>query len=185
MFRKILFLSTLAVVAPSWGKQVSRKTASNKVAQKSKKAKMSSKDVAATVMVYDEHTSFEDLIENREKLSRRPAGFNIKARVIGIRRDIGLSNESDDASQRDVILNAGSNAGLTKGMVLGVKRKIPILDPYRENVQRLLELEFAKLKVVHVQGELSIARISSVDDIAEGLSIGLRSVVIGDYVGTN
>jgi hypothetical protein len=125
------------------------------------------------------------MLAERERFARRPAGFNVKARVIGLRRDIGLSNESDDKSRRDIILNAGINAGLSKGMVLGVKRKIPLLDPYRENVQRILEVEFAKVKVLHVQDELAIARITEVDDIGEGVAIGLRSVVIGDYVGTN
>jgi hypothetical protein len=135
-------------------------------------------------LVFSEFTSFEDMLAAREKLERKPSSFQLKARVIGVRRDIGLSDKEDNKSQRDIILNAGSNSGMSKGMTLTVKRHIPILDPYRENKQRELEIDFAKLEVVHVQDDISVARVSKLYPIDEALSVGLRSVLIGDYVGT-
>jgi len=152
--------------------------------KKAKRRPAATKVSPVAVKVYSEFVSFEDMLKNREKLARRPASFQVKARVIGIRRDIGLTDKEDDESPRDIVINAGSNAGLSVGMKLSVKRHVPILDPYRENVQRNLEVEFARLKVVHVQEELAIARIQKIDDIDEGLAVGVRSVVLGDYVGT-
>lgn len=134
--------------------------------------------------VFDEFTSFENLLEKRQVLERNPASFQVKARVIGVRRDVGLTNKEDDKSRHDIVLNAGVNSGLTKGMSLTVKRHIPILDPYRENKQRELEVELARLEVVHVQDDIAVARVSKLMPIDEGLSIGMRSVLIGDYVGT-
>ena len=55
---------------------------------------------------------------------------------------------------------------------------------YRENKQRELEVELARLEVVHVQDDIAVARVSKLMPIDEGLSIGMRSVLIGDYVGT-
>lgn len=152
--------------------------------KRAKRRPASAKASSVAVKIYSEFVSFEDLLKNREKLARQPASFQVKARVIGIRRDIGLTDKEDDEAPRDIVINAGSHAGLSVGMKLSVKRHVPILDPYRENVQRNLEVEFARLKVVHVQEELAIARIQEVDDIDEGLAVGVRSVVLGDYVGT-
>ncbi|MBP7844924.1 MAG: hypothetical protein KA116_08915 [Proteobacteria bacterium] len=134
--------------------------------------------------VFDEFTSFENLLEKRQVLERNPASFQVKARVISVRRDVGLTNKEDDKSRHDIVLNAGVNSGITKGMSLTVKRHIPILDPYRENKQRELEVELARLEVVHVQDDIAVARVSKLMPIDEGLSIGMRSVLIGDYVGT-
>jgi hypothetical protein len=134
--------------------------------------------------VFDEFTSFEDLLKKKDQMERNPSSFDVKARVISVRRDIGLNDKEDDKSPHDIILNAGFNSGISKGMKLTVKRHIPILDPYRENKQRELEVELAKLEVVQVQDDISVARVKSMVAIDDGLSVGLRSVLIGDYAGT-
>jgi len=68
-------------------------------------------------------------------------------------------------------------------MVLAVQRRIPVLDPYNGNEQNELEIEFARLRIVHAQNDLSIARVERMEPISDGLAVGTRAVLIGDYVG--
>jgi hypothetical protein len=138
----------------------------------------------AQVLVHSNEVSFEQMVLNKsQNESRSPASFSASARVIGLRRDMGLSNSEVSIAPQDIILNSGSDTGISEGMILSVARSIPILDPYRENKQKQMEIEFAQVKIIHSQDGLSVARLMKIDSLKEGIAIGTRSVLIGDYVG--
>jgi len=136
----------------------------------------------ADIKVFDEFTSFEDLIKNRQEIERNPAAFEPLARVIALRREIGMSNDTALKAPHDIILNGGTNSGFAPGMILSVTRKVPILDPYRENAQSELEIEFAKVKIIHVQKEVSVARLEEIESLEKGMFLGTRGILVGDFV---
>jgi len=139
----------------------------------------------SNVQVFDEDVSFEQYVRNAQSLSgRAPAGLELKFRVVAVRRELGLTNAEMARAPQDIIINGGSAEGLEKGMVLNVVRKVAIIDPYLDNQQKELEITFAKVKVIHSQDNLSVARIEDVDAIYEGPGVGIRGVLIGDYLSS-
>jgi hypothetical protein len=134
------------------------------------------------VQVFDENTNFETLLEKHTALARQPASISPVARVIAVRRELGVTDrEALDAAQ-DIVLNGGTMTGIDEGMTLAVVRKIPVLDPYHENRQSELEVEFAKIKVIHAQGDIAVARVKEIEKIDEGMGVGTRAVLVGDFV---
>ncbi len=138
---------------------------------------------ADDVQVFSENTSFVDLLAKRKNAERDPASLTPMARVIGVRRELGLSDEESNKAARDVILNAGTDNGMSEGLVLNVFRKIPVLDPYKDNQQSELEIEFAEVKILHVQNDVYIARVQKIKSIDSGAAVGIRAILVGDYVG--
>lgn len=132
--------------------------------------------------VFDEKTSFEDLLSRRQELERSPASLDPVARVIGVRRELSLDGSDDGRIPQDIILNGGAQAGLAEGMILTVVRKVPVIDPYRENAQSELEIEFGRVKIMHVQKDVAVARIDAIEKASSGLYVGTRSILIGDFV---
>jgi hypothetical protein len=137
----------------------------------------------SVVQVHSENTDFESLVREQQELGRRPAGFAGNARVIGLRRELGLTRADADSAPQDIVLNAGYKQGISQGMVLEVARKVPILDPYKDNQQSELTVKFASIRVVHVEDELSVARLERTETIRSGVGVGVRGVLVGDYVG--
>lgn len=138
---------------------------------------------AEDTQVFAESTSFENLLANRKNLERKIASMTVSARVIALRRELGLNSRESDQAPQDIILNAGTENGISEGMLLTVQRRIPILDPYRDNQQTELEVEFATLRIVSAQNDLAVARVEKMDSIQQGLALGTRGIMIGDYVG--
>ncbi len=167
------------------------KSSSVKKTAQAKKAKKNSKTLTEVivpakepeVVVNSESTNFEALVMAKDVAARRPAGFTATARVISLRRELGLTRAEADAAPQDIILNAGFKEGISQGMVLKAARKVPVLDPYNDNQQNEITIQFASLKVMHVEDEVSIARIEQIDPIRSGMGIGVRGILVGDYVG--
>lgn len=186
------FLFTLAVLAlPAMAKgpqKMNRKPAvksTKKVRGPASVAAKPAEVVEAPVetQVFDESSSFERMLSQRQDLERQIASMNVSARVIAVRREVGLSREESDSAAQDIILNAGTDAGINEGMILTVERRIPILDPYRDNQQSELQVHFALLKVISAQNNISVARLEKIQPIKVGIGVGTRAVLIGDYVG--
>jgi hypothetical protein len=131
---------------------------------------------------FDSTTSFEDLV--KKSAGRDPASVKTKARVIALRRELGLTRASADQAPQDIVLSGGSDSGLEEGMTLKILRKVPVLDPYRDNRQLELDVPYGLVRIVHVQKDVAVARLEKMDGIQKGLSIGTRGVFVGDYVGS-
>lgn len=135
------------------------------------------------VRVFDEKTSFEQMVLKKAEAQRDPAAFEPAARVIGVRRELGLSAAEAASIPQDIVLNAGTDGGLSEGMTLSVIRRIPMLDPYHDNQETDLEVKFATLKILHVQKDIAIARVENFEDVHNAAGVSTRAVLVGDYVG--
>lgn len=138
----------------------------------------------ADLEVFSESASFETMVKERRAFERNPASMGPSVRVIAVRRELGLTRREADQAPHDVVLNGGSASGLSEGMRLKVKRKVPILDPYDGNRQKELEISFAEIEVLHVQENLAVARIQNIEPILSGIGVGLRGVLIGDHASS-
>jgi hypothetical protein len=135
------------------------------------------------VQIFDEEMSFENYVREGEVLrGRSPASRQLKFRVLAVRRELGLTTAEMARAPQDIIINGGMAEGLSEGMVLNVVRKVAVIDPYLDNKQKELEVTFAKVKVVYAQDNLAVARLQNMDSIGEGLAVGVRGVLIGDYL---
>jgi len=144
---------------------------------------VASAEESADLQVFDENTSFEKMLAKKQLLERQIASMTVSARVIAVRRELGLTALESNEAPQDIILNAGSEAGISEGMQLSVQRRIPVLDPYRDNQQTELEVEFATIRIIKAQNDLAIARVEKIQPIQSGVALGTRAIMIGDYVG--
>ena len=154
-----------------------------KKAKKSVSAKRSLGDAGlGEALIFSEQTSFSDIVAKKAEIDRNPASIESMGRVISVRRELALNSVDSGRAPQDIILNAGTSGGIEQGMILAVVRKVPIIDPYRDNQQAELEVEYGKIKIIHAQKDVSVARLDSIDPIETGLSVGTRAVLVGDFV---
>lgn len=79
--------------------------------------------------------------------------------IFDVRKNLPMSDS--DPVYRDYILNAGNEAGLSVGMLLTVQRRIPLYDSYQNRSAGDLQLKVARIKIIHVQAGLAVARLQS------------------------
>lgn len=79
--------------------------------------------------------------------------------IFDVRKNLPMS-ESDPV-YRDFYIDGGSESGLTVGMVLTVQRRMPLYDSYQNRAAGDLQLKVAKIKIIHVQRGLAVARLHS------------------------
>lgn len=79
--------------------------------------------------------------------------------IFDVRKNLPMSD--DEKVLRDFYINAGSEAGLATGMVITVQRRMPLYDSYQNRSAGDLDLKVAKIKVIHVQKGLAVARLHS------------------------
>ncbi|MFK8138307.1 MAG: hypothetical protein AB8E15_08110 [Bdellovibrionales bacterium] len=100
--------------------------------------------------------------------------------VFFIKKNIKMSNS--EPVRHDFYLNAGANNGLKAGMVITVTRKVPFQDAVVLNISEELSVPVAELELIHVQGGLSVARLSK-SLVSEGTPIlDYSNVMIGDTI---
>ena len=79
--------------------------------------------------------------------------------IFDVRKSLPMSD--DDKIYRDFYVNGGSEAGLSTGMVITVQRRLPLYDSYQNRSAGDLDLKVAKVKIIHVQRGLAVARLHS------------------------
>lgn len=187
-------LAIAAEVGPADGLRIEQRSVASsdpaavppvKARPRKKRVKKSQAPIPAPneTTAYDSRTSFEEFVKKGDP-GRAPAAVKAKARVIALRRELGLTRATADQAPQDIVLSGGSDAGLQEGMILKILRKVPVLDPYRDNKALELEVVYGTVKVVHTQGDIAIARMEKMDSIKTGLAMGTRGVFVGDYVGS-
>ena len=77
--------------------------------------------------------------------------------IFDVRKNLPMSD--NDPIYRDFIVNSGSEAGLSVGMILTVQRRIPLYDSYQNRAAGDLLLKVARVKIIHVQKGLAVARL--------------------------
>lgn len=79
--------------------------------------------------------------------------------VFEVRKPIALSDK--ETVQKDYYINAGSESGLQKGMIITVIRKVPLYDSYQNRSAGDLSVPVAKVRIIQVQQGNSVARFVS------------------------
>lgn len=77
--------------------------------------------------------------------------------VFDVRQSIAMSD--DDKTYRDFYLNGGSEAGLKPGQIVTLQRRSPLYDSYSNHAAGELQLLVAKVKIIHAQKGLAVARL--------------------------
>jgi|GEM_PF-6342112 len=79
--------------------------------------------------------------------------------VFDVRKPVAMSDK--EVVQKDFYIDSGSEAGLQKGMIVTVVRKVPLYDTYQSRSAGDLKVEVAKIKIIQVQQGLSVARFAA------------------------
>ena len=77
--------------------------------------------------------------------------------IFDVRKNLPMSD--NEKVYRDFYINGGNEAGLSNGMVITVERRMPLYDTYQNRSAGDLQLKVAKIKIIHVQKGLSVARL--------------------------
>jgi hypothetical protein len=79
--------------------------------------------------------------------------------IFDVRRTLRMGDH--DPVYHDYYINGGSESGLGTGMVITVTRKLPLYDTYQNHSAGDLHLKVARVKIIHVQKGLAVARLQS------------------------
>ncbi len=79
--------------------------------------------------------------------------------IFDARKSLSLSDS--EPSYRDFYINGGTEAGLKAGMVFSVIRKLPLYDTYENRSPGDLVIRVGKIKIIHAQKNISVARLQS------------------------
>jgi hypothetical protein len=100
--------------------------------------------------------------------------------IFDVRKNIAMSDS--DPVYRDFIINGGSEAGLSVGMVLTVQRRLPLYDSYLNRSAGDLQLKVAKIKIIYVQKALAVARLHSEFTREAAPLLEDNFVMVGDHI---
>lgn len=90
--------------------------------------------------------------------------------------------KSGDPVYHDFYINAGKNNGLKNGMQLDAIRKVSAFDNLNSKVIGDAKLRIAKLKVIHADEKVSVARLMEYSSKENTPLAGHESVMMGDLV---
>ena len=100
--------------------------------------------------------------------------------VTSVIRDFPMRN--GEIMYKDFYINAGSNNGLKNGAFLDTQRKQPAFDNINSKLLGDTNIKIARLKLIHVDKNFSIARLVKFYDKDSTPLTGIDSVMIGDTI---
>lgn len=100
--------------------------------------------------------------------------------VFGIRTDFPMAD--GQPLFRDVYVNMGTNQGIKTGSTLDAFRVVTTVDELNQKTGRNISFKIAKLKVIHAESDLAVARVTQFLP-PEATPIGsFTNVMVGDQV---
>jgi hypothetical protein len=101
-------------------------------------------------------------------------------KVFGIRTDFPMAD--GQPLFRDVYVNMGTNQGIKTGSTLDAFRVITTVDEINQRTGRNISFRIAKLKVIHAESDLAVARVTQFLP-PETTPLGaFTNVMVGDEV---
>lgn len=100
--------------------------------------------------------------------------------VYGIKTDFMMSEQ--DKNIHDFYVNLGTGHGVKEGTMLDVYRTISTVDDLNKRVSKKISFRIAKLKVIHAEDGVSVARVEEMRPISETPIGEIPAVVVGDTV---
>lgn len=103
--------------------------------------------------------------------------------IIEIRKSLPM--EPTEKAVKDFIINRGSSAGLKAGAYVNVVREVAVNDPVRNKALGALHIPVGKLQLIHVENNISVARLHSELGDDERPMLEYEALMIGDEVDLN
>jgi hypothetical protein len=100
--------------------------------------------------------------------------------IFDVRRSLPL--EPDEPVAHDFYINAGSEAGLKKGSFITAVRELSVHDPVQNKQQGTLNIKIGRLQIIHVERNITIARLEEEFTDDDRPAVDFESVMIGDKV---
>jgi hypothetical protein len=100
--------------------------------------------------------------------------------IFDVRKNIAMSDS--DPVYRDFIINGGSDAGLSVGMLLTVQRRLPLYDSYQNRSAGDLQLKVARIKIIYVQKTLAVARLHNEFTREAAPLLEDNFIMVGDHI---
>jgi len=98
--------------------------------------------------------------------------------IFDMRKPVTLSDS--DPVYRDFYINGGVESGLQPGMLVNVQRKITLYDNYQNRSPGELIVAVGKVKIIHAQKGISVARHYSDFDRKDRPTLEDEYIMIGD-----
>lgn len=109
-------------------------------------------------------------------LSASAEGFQ----VFGVKNDYPMAD--GETRFRDVYVNMGTNQGIKKGSTLDAFRTVTTVDDLNRRVGKNISFKIAKLKVIHADQDIAVARVMSFEKADVTPTGSYRDVMVGDRV---
>jgi hypothetical protein len=103
--------------------------------------------------------------------------------IFDVRKNLAMSDT--EKVYRDFYINGGSEAGLSAGMIITVERRMPLYDNYQNRSAGDLQLKVAKIKIIHVQKGISVARLHSEFTRENAPLLEDNFIMVGDRLDMN
>lgn len=107
-------------------------------------------------------------------------GYQKTFTVFDVRKTLPL-NENQPVF-KDYYINLGTDHGAKPGMVVTAFRRVPVIDIYRNQAQADLIIEVGKMKIIHSQNSMSVARVVSLAKEGSIPVVQFETIMIGDRV---
>lgn len=111
------------------------------------------------------------------------AAFAGDLTIFDVRKNLPMSDT--EKVYRDFYVNGGSESGLNSGMVITVERRMPLYDNYQNRSAGDLQLKIAKIKIIHVQKGISVARLFSEFTRENAPLLEDNFIMVGDRLDMN
>jgi hypothetical protein len=103
--------------------------------------------------------------------------------IFDVRKNLPMSDT--EKVYRDFYINGGSEAGLSAGTIITVERRMPLYDNYQNRSAGDLNLKVAKIKIIHVQKGISVARLFSEFTRDNAPLLEDNFIMVGDRLDMN
>lgn len=104
-----------------------------------------------------------------------------EAMIYNVYRPIDMG-EPGEKPLKDFYISAGAGAGLRVGSVLEVYRRSSTYDLVNSRVHQQMSYPIAKVKIIHVEDQIAIARLDSMASQDKNPLIQPQYVMVGDFV---
>ena len=109
-----------------------------------------------------------------------PSAQSTDFMVTSVIREVTL--KQGDPNFKDFYINAGMNNGLKSGVYIDAKRKINAYDNMNSKMIGDTPIKVARLKLIHVDKNISVARLVKLYEKETTPISGYDSVMVGDTI---
>lgn len=101
--------------------------------------------------------------------------------VYSVYQHLDLGNENEKP-QKDYYINMGTEHGLRKGSIVTVIKRVPTYDAVSEKLYREMAFPYARMKIVHAEQNLSVARVEKFLPMETVPAVNPQAIMVGDIV---